>query len=115
MLISFSLYSTHQSSPVVLLVNKVTDEGENVESKIIFRLKKRAKCLRTNKASLDGEEENNEEDMRYFISYFCESWLLFAYQISGIQHFNFHRTMKPRDPELERSVAVFSLKLEPEL
>ena len=50
----------------------MTDEGDNVESKIIFRPKKRAKCLRTKKASSDSEEENNEEDMRYLCCIFVK-------------------------------------------
>lgn len=49
-----------------------SNKDEDETQKITFRPKRRAKCLRTKRASSDSEEDKIEEDMRYFILIFLK-------------------------------------------
>lgn len=73
-----SLAISHPTNhSLVLLVNIMAEQSNNSEEqKITFRPKRRAKCLRTKRASSDSDEDKIEEDMRYFILNFLEKHLV---------------------------------------
>lgn len=65
-----SLAVSHPTNHSLVLLVNIMAENNSEEQKITFRPKRRAKCLRTKRASSDSDEDKIEEDMRYFILHF---------------------------------------------